>query len=131
MIRFEGFSDYPQTPQAWAGFAVGTQMKMLRAAVSVAANAPAQQMQVAQAMLKAQQDMLGFATPAPVVKPAAPKAAPKKAAAKACGEESRACPKNSREIRAKAGGSTRSQTDCDSRTCKNRRTSGRKSRSNA
>ena len=82
MIRFEGFSDYPQTLQAWAGFAMGTQMKMLRAAASAAANAPARQMQLAQAMLKAQQNLVGFARPAPGGQSAALEAAAKKPAPK-------------------------------------------------
>ena len=53
MIRFEGFKDIPTTPQAWAGYALGQQMKMMRAVSALVAEAPQRQLHLAQALLKA------------------------------------------------------------------------------
>ena len=58
MIRFEGFKDIPATPQAWAGYALGRQMKMFRSVAALTAEAPQRQLHLTQALLKMQQEWI-------------------------------------------------------------------------
>ncbi|WP_417816564.1 hypothetical protein [Tritonibacter scottomollicae] len=58
MIRFEGLKDIPTTPQAWAGYALGRQMKMFRSVAALTAEAPQRQLHLTQALLKMQQEWI-------------------------------------------------------------------------
>lgn len=79
MIHFEKMSELPDNPFAWAGYAVGAQIKMLRTVASVTANAPQHHLCLMQTMIKAQRELLGLGSS---IEPPSESAQPKPASPK-------------------------------------------------